>query len=83
MSSYKGCHIIVTPSGYATLQHIQELLGVKMRYLMVSKKKDPFLRENGIENVSFVITVCHRLASLQMSNSDPQDKYFYPTSHSW
>ena len=72
---------MVTPSGYVALQRIQEHMVVTMWYLMKSKNRDA-LFEDGIENASFVITVCHHLASFETPNSDPQDRYFYATSHS-
>ena len=49
-----------------------------MRYLMVSKNKH-HLSEDGIENPSLAITVCHHSASLVMPNGDPRDGFFYPT----
>ena len=33
----------------------------------------------GYKNSSLGITVCHHLASLVMTNSDPLDGFFYPT----
>ena len=41
----------------------------KMRYKVVSKKKNP----------SLVNTVCHHSASLVMPIGDPRDGFFYPT----
>ena len=54
---------------------------------MVSKKKNSFSCEGGIEksvprdqiDPSLGITVCHQSASLVMSNGDPWDVFFYPT----
>ena len=38
-----------------------------------------YLCEDGIKNLSIVITICHRSGSLMMSNSNPQDIFFYTT----
>ena len=46
---------------------------------MVSKKSSHYLCEDGIENPSLVITVCHHSASLVMPVNDPQDGFFYPS----
>ena len=46
---------------------------------MVSKKKNPLFVRMGWKNMSLVIAVCHHSASLVMPNSDPQDRFFYPT----
>ena len=35
--------------------------------------------EDGIENPSLVITVCHHAASLVVPIGDPRDHFFYPT----
>ena len=56
-----GCPVVVTSLCYVAFQRIQEFLGAlfqkKVRYLMPSKKKDPFLCEDGIEIPSLAITV--------------------------
>ena len=51
----------------------------KMRYLVVSKKKESIIRVRmGWKNPSLTITLCHHSASLVMPISDPQDGFFYP-----
>ena len=45
----------------------------------MSKKKNPYSCEGGIENPSLVITFCHHSASLVMPIGDPQDGFFYLT----
>ena len=39
---------------------------------------NPLLCEDGIENPTLGITVCHHLVTLMMPNSDPWDQFFYP-----
>ena len=51
----------------------------KMRYLVMSKKQIYYFCEDGIENLSLKITVCHNSASLMMKISNPWDRFFYPT----
>ena len=42
----------------------------------MSKKKIHYLCENGIENTSLAITVCHHMVSLLMPIGDPLDGFF-------
>ena len=50
-------------------------LRYKKAVLIVSKKMDPCLCEDGIEKMSLGITVCHQLTSLLMSNGGPGDGF--------
>ena len=52
---------------------------IYMRFLVVSKTKNPLFLEDGIEYLSLVITVRHHPASFTMTNGDPQDGFFYHT----
>ena len=67
----------VIMSCHHVMLSIQELLGHKMWYLMVGKQRILYFCEDGIENLSLVITLCHHATSLMMSKGDPWDEFFY------
>ena len=46
---------------------------------MVSKKRNSLFVWMGLKNQSLMITVWHHKASLVMPNSDPWDRFIYPT----
>ena len=46
---------------------------------MVGRKVIHYSCEDGIENLSFAITICHHSASLVMPIGDTLDGFFYPT----
>ena len=50
----------------------------KCRIQWWTRKQIHYLCEDGIENPSLGITICHHSASLMMPNSDPHNR-FYPT----
>ena len=83
MLSYPGCRVRPVHWLYWNLRNFMSYLSIlrnfwesclnmKMRYLMVSKKKE------SISRVKVGWKICP-LASLVMPNSDPWDKIFYPT----
>ena len=72
-------YVKMTSSCYVATQSIQELLRtlfeIKMRKIMVRKKIIIDLNEDGIENPSLEITICHHSASLVMPNDDPRVEF--------
>ena len=52
---------------------------IKCSTLWLASKRIHYLSEDGIENLSLVITVSHHSVSLVMPIGDPRDRFIYPT----
>ena len=64
---------------------VSQYVSVKTRILESIHSRTPvqnYSCEDGMENPSLAITVCHHSASLVMPIGDPRDGSFYPPSHS-